>query len=66
MTDTWTIATAGEIIVDFVSHKVGCGLTQVCDYSGPYPAGAPPIFINQAARMGSPTEIIGGVGQDPA
>lgn len=58
------IATVGEILVEFVSHRPNCGLQQIGDYSGPYPSGAPAIFLDQAARMGATTEMIGGVGDD--
>jgi len=61
---TPTIATVGEILVEFVSHQKNCGLSKISDYSGPYPSGAPAIFLDQAARMGAPTEMIGGVGDD--
>jgi sugar/nucleoside kinase (ribokinase family) len=64
MTNTTTIATVGEILVEFVSHSLNCGLKTISDYSGPYPSGAPAIFLDQAARMGAPTEMIGGVGDD--
>ena len=59
-----TIATVGELLVEFVSHRKNCGLRQISDYSGPYPSGAPAIFLDQAARMGAKTEMIGGVGND--
>jgi len=59
-----TIVTVGEILVEFVSHQKNCGLREVGDYSGPYPSGAPAIFLDQAARMGASTEIIGGIGDD--
>lgn len=59
-----TIVAAGEILVEFVSHQLNCGLTRIGSYSGPYPSGAPAIFLDQAARMGAPTEMIGGVGDD--
>lgn len=59
-----TIATIGELLVEFVSHSQNCGLTQISEYSGPYPSGAPAIFLDQAARMGAATEMIGGVGDD--
>jgi sugar/nucleoside kinase (ribokinase family) len=59
-----TIATIGEILVEFVSHKKNCGLRKICDYSGPYPSGAPAIFLDQAARMGAQTEMFGGIGDD--
>jgi sugar/nucleoside kinase (ribokinase family) len=59
------IVTAGELLVEFVSHSTGCGLQTVTTYSGPYPSGAPAIFIDQAARMGAATQILGSVGNDP-
>ena len=62
--NTRTIATIGEILVEFVSHRRNCGLTTISDYSGPYPSGAPAIFLDQAARVGACTEMIGGVGDD--
>ncbi|MEP3278023.1 MAG: sugar kinase [Stappiaceae bacterium] len=64
MSKATTIATAGEILVEFVSHQRNCGLKTVGEYSGPYPSGAPAIFLDQAARMGAQTEMIGGVGDD--
>lgn len=64
MSDTPIIATAGEILVEFVSHKKNCSLSQVATYSGPYPSGAPAIFLDQAARMGAKTQMFGGVGED--
>lgn len=58
------IVTIGEILVEFVSHKKNCGLRVISEYSGPYPSGAPAIFLDQAARMGAVTEMFGGVGDD--
>lgn len=59
-----TIATIGEILVEFVSHSRNCALEKISEYSGPYPSGAPAIFLDQAARMGARTQMIGGVGSD--
>ena len=59
-----TIATIGEILVEFISHQRNCGLGKISEYSGPYPSGAPAIFLDQVARMGGQTEMIGGVGSD--
>ncbi len=64
MTAGRTIVTIGEILVEFVSHRRNCGLARVGDYSGPYPSGAPAIFLDQAARMCADTQMIGGVGDD--
>lgn len=64
MSGNRTIATIGEILVEFVSHNRNCALEKVSDYSGPYPSGAPAIFLDQASSMGARTEMIGGVGAD--
>lgn len=61
---TMKLATIGEILVEFVSHERNCALEKITEYSGPYPSGAPAIFLDQAARMGAVTEMIGGVGSD--
>ena len=62
--DIKSIATIGEILVEFVSHTKDCALERIGDYSGPYPSGAPAIFIDQAALMGARTCMYGGVGND--
>lgn len=59
------IIAVGEMLVEFVSHTTGCGLTKLSTFSGPYPSGAPVIFANQAARVGAKSAIIGSVGADP-
>ncbi|MER2533698.1 MAG: sugar kinase [Rhizobiaceae bacterium] len=59
-----TLVTIGELLVEFVSAEQGCGLEKMTSYSGPYPSGAPAIFIDQAARMGVPTRMAGSVGRD--
>lgn len=64
MFKTSTVATIGEILVEFVSHRKNCALRDVSEYSGPYPSGAPAIFLDQAARMGAETEMVGGIGDD--
>lgn len=64
MNDTPIVTTAGEILVEFVSHQKNCGLSKVVPYSGPYPSGAPAIFLDQAACMGARTRLFGGVGED--
>lgn len=58
------IITVGELLVEFVSHRKNCALSSISDFSGPYPSGAPAIFIDQAARLGANAAIWGGVGAD--
>ncbi len=64
MADAPTIVTIGELLVEFVSHTKGCALEAIGPYSGPYPSGAPAIFLDQAARMGARAAMVGGVGDD--
>ncbi len=59
-----TIIAVGELLVEFVSHREGCELRELSEYSGPYPSGAPAICIDQAARVGAATQIFGAVGDD--
>jgi len=59
-----TIIAVGELLVEFVSHRTGCELRELSEYSGPYPSGAPAICIEQAARIGANTRIFGGLGKD--
>ena len=59
-----TIIAVGELLVEFVSHRKGCDLHTLSEYSGPYPSGAPAICIDQAARIGAESHIFGGVGAD--
>lgn len=59
-----TLVTIGELLVEFVSAEQGCGLEKMTTFSGPYPSGAPAIFLDQAARMGVTTRMAGAVGRD--
>jgi sugar/nucleoside kinase (ribokinase family) len=59
-----TLISVGELLVEFVSHRTGCALKELSEYSGPYPSGAPAICIDQAARMGARTALYGGLGDD--
>src|SRR5262252_6575619 len=40
------------------------GLRSAMDLIGPFPSGAPAIFIDQVAKLGQPCGIIGCVGAD--
>ena len=59
-----TLIAAGELLVEFVSHRKDCGLREIAEYSGPYPSGAPAIFADQAARCGARSVMLGSVGKD--
>ena len=58
------IVCAGEALVEFVSIKKNFKHDHIAEYAGPFPSGAPAIFIDQASRMGSKTQLIGSIGND--
>jgi sugar/nucleoside kinase (ribokinase family) len=61
MPSIWTM---GEILVEIMRPQPGLGLYSPAPFLGPFPSGAPAIFIDTAARLGHGAGIIGGVGAD--
>lgn len=61
MSEIWTM---GEILVEIMRPKPEMQLYQAGEFLGPYPSGAPAIFIDTAARLGHSAAIVGGVGRD--
>ena len=58
------IVTIGEILVEILTEKTGQVFYRPGTLLGPYPSGAPAIFIDQASRMGARSAIIAKVGRD--
>jgi sugar/nucleoside kinase (ribokinase family) len=58
------IVTIGEILVEIMATEVGDGFLEPVPLIGPFPSGAPAIFIDQAARFGQPCAIVSAVGRD--
>lgn len=54
----------GEILVEIVATTTGDGFLQAQPLYGPYPSGAPAIFIDQCGRIGGSAAMIGAVGDD--
>lgn len=54
----------GEILVEIMADEPGDGFRAPIALAGPFPSGAPAIFIDQVARMGQPCGIISKVGRD--
>jgi sugar/nucleoside kinase (ribokinase family) len=54
----------GEILVEIVARTTGDGFKEPIDLRGPFPSGAPAIFIAQCARMGGSAAMVGAVGDD--
>jgi len=59
-----TVVTIGEIVVEIMAIKPGNGFVEPLELIGPYPSGAPAIFIDQLARQGQPCGIVSCVGDD--
>ena len=58
------IMTMGEILVEIMATEKGQSFRKPGCLVGPYPSGAPAIFIDQVAKLGHPCSIIGCVGDD--
>jgi fructokinase len=54
----------GEILVEIVATTVGDGFLDAQPLVGPFPSGAPTIFIDQCGRIGGKAAMIGAVGED--
>lgn len=61
---TGTIATIGEILVEIMAQEKGNGFLEPQLLLGPYPSGAPAIFIDQVGRLGHPAALVSAVGDD--
>ena len=58
------IGAVGEILVEIMALDPGDGFREPLRLEGPYPSGAPAIFIDQVARLGQPCALVSCVGND--
>ncbi|AZO03116.1 MULTISPECIES: sugar kinase [unclassified Mesorhizobium] len=58
------LVSAGEILVEIMADRIGQSFLEPGPLVGPFPSGAPAIFIGQAAALGQPAGLIGAVGED--
>ena len=58
------VLTIGEMLVEIMRTETNCPLSEPGLFAGPYPSGAPAIFIDAAAKWGLQAGIVGAVGQD--
>ncbi len=56
--------TLGEFLAEFYRTKIDKPLFEVGDFRGPFPAGAPAIFADILAKLGSSVGFIGVIGDD--
>ena len=57
-------ALMGEVLVEIVATERGDGFRQPVGLIGPYPSGAPAIFIDQVGKLGQAAAIVSRVGDD--
>jgi tagatose kinase len=58
------IVTIGEILVEIMATTTGNGFLEPQPLIGPFPSGAPAIFIDQVGKLGHPAAIVSAVGDD--
>ncbi|CDX15391.1 Fructokinase [Mesorhizobium sp. ORS 3324] len=58
------LVSAGEILVEIMADRIGQSFLEPGPLVGPFPSGAPAIFVGQAAALGQPAGLIGAVGKD--
>ena len=58
------VLTGGEVLVEILSTTRGDGFREPQPLVGPFPSGAPAIFIDQVGRLGTPAAIVSRVGDD--
>jgi len=59
-----TLVAVEEILAEILATKRGQSFRAPGAVLGPYPSGAPAIFIDQVAKLGEPCGMIGSVGDD--
>ncbi|MBP9478082.1 MAG: sugar kinase [Sebaldella sp.] len=58
------IITVGEVLVEIMGKSKNQTFRETGEFTGPFPSGAPAIFIDQAAKMGGETGMISVIGND--
>ncbi len=58
------IVALGEVVVEIMAEERGDGFREPLALRGPFPSGAPAIFIDQVAKLGHPAGLIASVGDD--
>jgi len=59
-----SIVSLGEIVAEIIAEDPGAGFREPIRLRGPYPSGAPAIFVDQVARLGYRAGLISCVGDD--
>ena len=60
-----SVLVVGEALVEFMRSRRDVPLDRSAEIVGPFPSGAPAIFADYLARLGSPVALCAVVGDDP-
>ena len=58
------VISVGEVLVEIMRKEVDQPLDKPADFVGPFPSGAPAIFIDAVARLGRSAGFVGVLGND--
>lgn len=58
------VVSVGELIVEIMRPKVDAPFSEVGDFIGPFPSGAPAIVVDAVSNLGTDAGIVGTVGND--
>lgn len=58
------VLTIGEVLVEIMATTKGEGFKEAQPLMGPFPSGAPAIFTDQMAKLGTPCALVSRVGDD--
>jgi sugar/nucleoside kinase (ribokinase family) len=58
------VVTIGEIVVEIMAVTEGDGFREPIQLVGPFPSGAPAIFVDQLAKQGNACAMVSCVGND--
>jgi len=58
------VVSLGELLVEIMRKELDKPLDMASDFIGPFPSGAPAIFIDAIAKLGSSAGFVGAVGND--
>ena len=58
------VISLGELLVEIMRKDLDKPLDKPADFVGPFPSGAPAIFIDALARLGRPVGFVGVIGND--
>jgi len=58
------VVSLGEMVVEIFAKELGQPFDRPGVFLGPYPSGAPAIFVAEVARLGCPSGIIATIGED--